>query len=188
MFRKDKAKIACFINSQSEFRGEFVIRGVLRMDGLVNGTVRADQVVLSETGALKGDVQAGKIIVAGSIEGTIRATDLVEIRSKGKVTGDIFTKKLSVFEGAEFNGNIVMGAEESGPQEFESENETTDQPTETPRLAHGEAGVSRQRPAWPFRNMAWSNRQHNHLPACAGLRLNSLSTFSTAPADRLRCA
>jgi hypothetical protein len=85
------------------------------MDGEVTGIVRADEVILSEAATIKGDVLARRIIVGGKVEGNIRAPELVEIRSKGKVTGDIFTDQLSVMEGAEFNGKIEMGIDKSDP-------------------------------------------------------------------------
>ena len=44
----------------------------------------------------------------------------MEIKAKGKVLGDIFTNKLSVKEGGEFNGRIEMKAAESNVLDFES--------------------------------------------------------------------
>lgn len=46
----------------------------------------------------------------------------MEIKSKGKVLGDIFTNKLSVKEGGEFNGKIEMKMGESKVVGFESKN------------------------------------------------------------------
>ena len=50
------------------------------------------------------------------MDGNVRAQELVEIKSKGKVLGDIFTPKLAIIERAEFNGKVEMkekGAKES---------------------------------------------------------------------------
>ncbi len=47
-------------------------------------------------------------IIGGKVEGNTRAPELVDIRSREKVKGDIFTDNLSVLEGAEFNGKIEM--------------------------------------------------------------------------------
>lgn len=119
MFRKDAEKLRSFVGAQSEFHGELTIVGTLRMDGEVTGRVRADEVILSEAATIRGDVLARRIIVGGKVEGNIRAPELVEIRSKGKVRGDIFTDNLSVMEGAEFNGKIEMGTDESKVLDFE---------------------------------------------------------------------
>jgi len=132
MFGKDMAKINSLVGSQSELQGEFVVRGTLRMDGVVTGKLQAERVILSETAIIRGDILAKRIIVGGSVEGTIRAPELVEIRSKGKVRGDIFTNKLSISEGAEFNGRIEMGAEESCASELSSHGARVDRPETAP--------------------------------------------------------
>ena len=119
MFNKDAEKLRSFVGAQSEFRGELTVAGTLRMDGVVTGRVQADEVILSEAATIKGDVLARKIIVGGKVEGNIRASELVEIGSKGKVRGDIFTNNLSVTEGAEFNGKIQMRTEGSKVLDFE---------------------------------------------------------------------
>ena len=64
--------------------------------------------ILSETAEVKGEIKAKKIIIGGKIDGNARAQELVEIKSKGKVWGDIFTPKLTIIEGAEFNGKVEM--------------------------------------------------------------------------------
>jgi cytoskeletal protein CcmA (bactofilin family) len=86
----------------------------------VVGNIHADQVILSETSVVKGEITAGKIIVGGTVEGVLRAEDLVEIRSKGKVNGKIFAKRFVVMSGGEFNGQIEMKAERHNVLEFES--------------------------------------------------------------------
>ncbi len=118
MFSKYSEKLESFLGSQSDFQGELKVKGTLRVDGRVQGKVNADCVILSETAVVKGDVAAQKIIVGGKIEGTLRAQEIIEIKGKGKVLGDIFTPKLSVAEGGEFNGKIEMKMDESKVVEF----------------------------------------------------------------------
>ncbi len=123
MFSKEIEKLKSFLGAESEFKGELTAKGILRMDGTVTGRVLADEVILSETAVIKGDIIAKKVIVGGSVEGIIRASDLVEIKSKGKMKGEVFTNKLLVLEGAEFNGKIEMKADEKNVLEFESKNQ-----------------------------------------------------------------
>jgi cytoskeletal protein CcmA (bactofilin family) len=119
MFNKNAEKLTSFVGAQSEFHGELTVVGTLRMDGVVTGRVQADEVILSETAKITGDVLARKIIVGGRVEGNIRAPERVEIRSRGKVRGDIYTDNLSVMEGAEFSGTIQMRTDESKVLDFE---------------------------------------------------------------------
>jgi cytoskeletal protein CcmA (bactofilin family) len=74
----------------------------------VVGTVRAEEVIVSETASIEGEISAGKIIVGGKVKGTLLADDVVEIRAKGCVDGNILTKQFVVASGGKFNGRIGM--------------------------------------------------------------------------------
>jgi len=119
MLGKDLDKLKSFLGTQSELEGELRIKGVLRLDGTVKGKIVADQVFLSETAYIKGEILAKKIIVGGSVEGILRATDLLEIGSKGRVQGEIFAEKLVVLEGGTFNGRIEMSSSRCNVFDFE---------------------------------------------------------------------
>jgi cytoskeletal protein CcmA (bactofilin family) len=113
MFHKNSEKLKSFLGSESEFQGDLVTKGILRMDGIVQGKIQADQVIVSETSVIKGEIIAKRIVVGGRVEGCLRGQEIVEITANGKVTGDVFTNKLLVMEGAEFNGRIEMKAEQN---------------------------------------------------------------------------
>ena len=120
MFGKDMEKLKSFLGTQSELQGDLKVTGILRLDGSAYGKMQADEVILSATAVMNGDVVARKIIVRGRVAGSLRASDLVEIGSKGKVNGDIYTNKLVVIEGGEFNGRIEMKADKPNILDFES--------------------------------------------------------------------
>jgi len=120
MFSKNSDHLECFIGPEASFQGEFVVKGVLRIDGLVQGRVNADCVILSKSGVVKGEVKAERIVVGGKIEGGLWSQGVVEINATGKVQGDIFTNKLSVTEGGEFNGRIEMQMGESKGLDLET--------------------------------------------------------------------
>jgi cytoskeletal protein CcmA (bactofilin family) len=120
MFGKEMEKLKSFLGSQSELHGELISKGVLRLDGVVTGKIQADQVILTETAFIKGDIIAKRIIVGGNVEGSLRATDLIEIGSKGRVNGEIYTNKLVVTEGGKFNGQIEMKTDRPNVLDFES--------------------------------------------------------------------
>ncbi len=109
--RVDKAE--SIIGGQSEVTGDVNVKGTLQVDGLVKGQIKADCVVLSESSRIKGDITANKIIVIGRVEGNLKAEEIIEIRPKGKVIGDIVTNKISVAEGGELNGKVAMSERDS---------------------------------------------------------------------------
>jgi cytoskeletal protein CcmA (bactofilin family) len=119
MFEKETDKLESFLGKNSNFKGELNVQGTLRIDGRVEGKLGADYLVLSESAVVKGEVKAKRLIVGGTIDGSVDAQELVEIKSKGRVLGDIFTRKLAVLEGGEVNGKIEMKKEESNVVELD---------------------------------------------------------------------
>ena len=117
MFSKETDKLESFLGMNSRFNGELNVRGTLRVDCTVEGQLDADYVILSEGAEVKGEIKAKKILIGGKMDGNVRAQELVEIKSKGKVLGDIFTPKLAIIEGAEFNGKIEMKKAEMKKEE-----------------------------------------------------------------------
>ncbi len=113
MFTKDPEKMETFLGTNSNFKGELNVKGTLRVDGLAEGRLEAECVILSERARVKGEVKGRKLIIGGTVEGNLFAHDLVEIKSKGRIFGDIFTQKLTVSEGAEYNGRIEMKRQET---------------------------------------------------------------------------
>jgi len=101
-------KLKSFLGDSSELKGELSSSGIMRLDGSVVGIVRAEEVIVSETASIEGEISGGKIIIVGKVMGTLRADDVVEIRAKGYVEGNIVTKRLVMASGGRFNGNIEM--------------------------------------------------------------------------------
>jgi cytoskeletal protein CcmA (bactofilin family) len=113
-------KLKSILGSQAEIKGELSSKGILRLDGRVVGKIFSDHVILSETAVVKGEITAEKISVGGIVEGVLHAEDLVEIRSKGKVIGEIYAKRFVVMNGGMFNGRITMKTGMHKVLDFES--------------------------------------------------------------------
>jgi len=120
MLLKNSEKIESFLGSNARIKGEMTVEGTLRLDGTIEGSLNADSVILSEKAMVKGDISAQKIVIAGTVEGNLRAKELVEIQSKGRVLGGVFAPRFSVVEGGEINGKIEMKLEESQIINFEA--------------------------------------------------------------------
>jgi len=120
MFSRNTEKLESFVGSNSHFKGDIKTKGTLRIDGTLEGNVEADWVVLGERARLKGNVNARGVIAGGRIEGTITSREVLEIRPKGLVIGDISTAKLTVVEGGILQGRSTMQQEESKVIELQS--------------------------------------------------------------------
>ncbi len=120
MFTKNTEKLESLIGANSKFKGDIDTKGTLRIDGSMEGNVNADWVILGEKACLKGDVTARGIIIAGRVDGNLRSKEIVEIKSKGQVSGDISTNKLTIIEGGMFDGRSSMHKDESKIVEFQT--------------------------------------------------------------------
>ncbi len=89
--------------------GELATDGVLKVEGTVVGSMRADrEVLVARGGVIEGDVYTRQAIVGGRVVGSIYADERVEVQANSMVQGDIVTKRLIVNEGGEVNGNVQM--------------------------------------------------------------------------------
>jgi cytoskeletal protein CcmA (bactofilin family) len=120
MFHRNTEKLESLIGSSSLFKGEIETSGTLRIDGSVEGQVSADWVVIGEKGRIRGDITARGIVVGGRVDGNLSAKEIVEIKSKGQVHGEVISSKLMVAEGAIFDGKSTMQREDSKVVELSS--------------------------------------------------------------------
>ena len=120
MFSKNTEKLESFIGINSNFKGDIKTQGTLRVDGTVEGNIETDWLILGETSHLKGNAVSKGIIVGGRVDGNLNAREIIEIKTKGQVTGELTTTKLSIAEGAMFDGSSSMIREESNVIELQA--------------------------------------------------------------------
>jgi cytoskeletal protein CcmA (bactofilin family) len=105
---KNNERLESFIGVNTHFKGDVDTKGTLRIDGSLEGKVNADWVILGEKASVKGDIVAKGIVIGGNVEGNLQAKEIVEIKPKGKVSGDVTTIKFTIFEGGIFDGRSHM--------------------------------------------------------------------------------
>ena len=89
--------------------GELTSDGVVKVEGMVVGSVRADrQVLVAKGGVIQGDVFTRDAVVGGEIHGAILADDRVEVQSSSIIQGDIATLRIVVHEGGEVKEDTIL--------------------------------------------------------------------------------
>jgi cytoskeletal protein CcmA (bactofilin family) len=89
--------------------GDLETSGVVKVEGRVQGAVRAGTQVLVSTEALiEGDIQTKEAIIGGEVSGAIRAEERVEIQATALINGDISARRIVMLEGGRVNGEIKM--------------------------------------------------------------------------------
>jgi cytoskeletal protein CcmA (bactofilin family) len=105
-----KEAVLSVIAPGTKITGELVSDGIVKVEGTVVGTVRAErQVLVAKGGLIEGDVFTRDAIVGGEIHGAILADDRVEVQSTSVIEGDITTLRIVIHEGGEVNGHVRMG-------------------------------------------------------------------------------
>ena len=103
------------IASDMTVTGDLETEGVVRVEGRVRGTVRVgSQVLVSEGAVIEGDLHTQEAVVAGQVSGAIHARDRIELQATALVTGDIFTPRISIVEGARVTGEVKMDQSPKG--------------------------------------------------------------------------
>ena len=103
------------IGEGSEFKGEFKIKGLLRIDGKFKGTIETDgKVLVGQTGEALTDIKASVVVGGGTVRGNIFATERLIMLSTGHVDGNIITSSLIMEEGVVFEGNCTINKKVNG--------------------------------------------------------------------------
>ncbi len=104
-------KVDTVIGANSVIKGDIHSRGTLRIDGTVEGNIRADSsVIVGEKGVVKANITASQVIVGGTVHGNVHGRERVEVLSTGRMYGDVTTaaSKFVVAEGVIFEGRCTM--------------------------------------------------------------------------------
>ena len=94
------------VGETMQLEGDLRSSGSIDIAGLINGNVFVSEMTITETGSIRGSVEAGSIEINGHVEGKISA-DLVIVGKTAVIKGDIFFKNsLKTEEGADIDGYI----------------------------------------------------------------------------------
>jgi cytoskeletal protein CcmA (bactofilin family) len=95
-----------FLAETMQVEGDFHYSGAVDVAGLINGNVYGKEMIIFDTGSVKGNLHVSKLDINGHVEGKIIA-DEISLGSNSVVKGDILFKSyLKTEEGAEIDGYI----------------------------------------------------------------------------------
>jgi len=89
-------------------KGEVTGSESLYIDGRVEGSINlsGNRVTVGRNGVVAANINAREIVVLGKVRGNLTASDRVDIRSDGSLTGDVIAARISIEDGAFFKGGI----------------------------------------------------------------------------------
>lgn len=90
--------------------GDCETEGTIRVEGVVQGTVRAAKaVVIGKDGAVNGDVITQDAIIGGRVTGAVVAESRLELQATCVVEGEIRARRIKLDEGGRVNGTVHTG-------------------------------------------------------------------------------
>jgi cytoskeletal protein CcmA (bactofilin family) len=108
-FRADVAHIGKSVLVKGELSGS----EDLYLDGEVEGSIelRDHSLVIGPHGRVRAHINARDVVVHGKVDGNVKGTERVELKKSAVLTGDIFTQRIIIEDGAFFKGAIDIQKE-----------------------------------------------------------------------------
>jgi cytoskeletal protein CcmA (bactofilin family) len=103
----------------TKFEGTIRFTGTLRIDGSVVGDIRAapgsgSVLIINQQARVTGDIVSDSVLISGRVEGSVYASERVEIFRSGLLKGDVHTAGIMIEGGAEFQGYCHMANGSAG--------------------------------------------------------------------------
>lgn len=118
MFKKGSVetvsgKVDTIIGKDTSFSGNVNGKGVIRIDGEVEGSVQNQgDVIIGENGKVTADLSSRNITIAGLYEGSLEADGKLELKKTATVIGTFKANVLVIEEGAVLSGSMEMKQKE----------------------------------------------------------------------------
>lgn len=97
--------------------GDCETDGSLRIEGTIRGNVRAGKsVVVGRNGVVEGSIYTQDAVISGQVLGSVTAESRLELQETSHITGEIYTNRLQVDDGAALQGQVSVGRVEEATQ------------------------------------------------------------------------
>jgi len=98
-------------------KGEITGSESLFVDGKVEGSISlpGNRVTVGRNGQVSASIAAREIVILGKVRGNVAASDRVDIRAEGALTGDVAAARISIEDGAFFKGGIDIKKADAKP-------------------------------------------------------------------------
>jgi len=111
----DERRVAAWIGRALRIEGRIVSEENLTIDGQIEGTIEVGNhsLTIGAGATVKADLTAKSIMVSGTVNGSLTATERIDLRASASVNGDIVTPRLVMDDGAVVKGKVQAGKKKS---------------------------------------------------------------------------
>lgn len=98
------------IQAGLKIHGEISGNSDLYVDGELQGKIRLGgaRVVIGPNGKVQADIDAGAVMIDGSVQGNIKASESVRLGASSRVQGSVLTPRIGIDDGARLRGKVEM--------------------------------------------------------------------------------
>ncbi len=115
MFKKDSKSYTDLLGKTNRIVEGTIIKGDIsssadfRLDGhLIGNFTSKGKIVIGPSGSIKGDIVCKNADIEGKFDGKIQVLEILSLKSKAVIRGEVICGKLAVEPGAEFSATCVM--------------------------------------------------------------------------------
>jgi cytoskeletal protein CcmA (bactofilin family) len=130
--KSERAQTTLSQNETSYFGKSLTIKGCVSGNGniIILGNLDGEfnlrgRVKIAQPAKIKGEVRADVISVNGTVQGSLIAKERLHLDQTARIEGQMATPKLSISEGASFDGEITMSDSSSKPSRAQAEGSAT---------------------------------------------------------------
>ncbi len=99
------------IGAGTIINGDINSNGDIRIDGTLIGNLHSkSKIIIGQDAVVEGDINGQQADIMGKVTGTVKIKELLQLRGKCNVNGELFAGRLEVEPTATFNGSCHMGA------------------------------------------------------------------------------
>lgn len=90
-------------------KGDIISQADFRFDGVLEGNFTSQgKIVIGPSGSIVGDIKCKNADIEGTFKGKIEVEELLTVKTKAQITGEVVVGKLAVEPGAEFTATCSM--------------------------------------------------------------------------------
>lgn len=121
-----EGRLSGFVGHGTVLTGETNFQAMLRVDGVLQGTVSSDAgtLIVGSNGQVDANVAVASATINGTVNGDIIATEKLHLGRTAKVVGNVQTPRIIIEEGAVLEGSCSMLRAKEALEKRESENKS----------------------------------------------------------------
>lgn len=110
-------EINAFLGAATQYQGDLSFKGAVRIDGKFTGTITSDgTLIVGQEARIEGTIAVAVLVSNGTIIGEARMSQQSTFHKTARFEGCLTTPALSVEEGAQIDGQIIMAKSAQGRQ------------------------------------------------------------------------